>query len=262
MRAACLWIAILCGCGFQIGATVDAAVDVGDGPPDVPDVPMPPMRATTGLLALWTFSEGAGTVARDTSGTVPALDLTVRRGSVTWDATAGTMTLGPITELGSTLPDSGVATVVNGTSGVTFEVWTQPTFASPTPVMIAGVSQDVISRNVSIFQIGSTWVGRIRTSSDPDGGPPLVATTPATTAMTHLVLVADSTQRTFYVNGVAEAVSTAAAPVGWANFPMQLGSERNNAVTWQGTFALTAIYRRGLSAQEVRDNFLAGSSVP
>jgi hypothetical protein len=245
-------------CSFSVDAVTDAR------PPDAssedapePDAPLEPARVSANLIALWTLDETEGLVAR-TSGGTPPLDLKVRQGTVAW--TAGAMTLAAQTELGSDDPAFAIVSACNASHEVTFEAWVKPSSATPVPVVIAGIAPNTGLRNVSLFQIDGTWRARVRTNRDQDGQPELTTGPMSidTTSWTHLVVVADSTQRALYVDGAVADYSEPAGPLNWENYPMQLGAERDGTPMWPGAFALVAIYDRGLSPEEVMMNFTVG----
>src|SRR6185436_6797551 len=109
----------------------------------------------------------------------------------------------------------------------------QGTLAAPR--LIAGLcSKGSTRRNISILQAGPRWVARVRTALDAggrfaeNGKPDLVSTVDLTPgAMTHLVVVADATQRILYVDGRADATDAVpGTPAGWdSSYKMALGNE-------------------------------------
>jgi hypothetical protein len=261
-------LACTIGCGFQSAASVvgdaaggsdgsDAAIDGGVAPDTGP-----PLRTRAGLIGLWEFDETAGTTVADTSDQVPKVPLTVTVGSVTF--------------AGSTMTPKGVAVIASGPAphlnanvlasrAVTLEAWVMAASADQgsltAPVVIAGLCSSVNARNVSLLQAGKRWLARVRTTADPNGKPDLISTTDLTPGvMTHLVVVADATQRILYVNGKPDSVDLApSAPLNWDKaYKMALGNELSQNRQWAGSFALVAMYDRALSAALVELNRLAG----
>jgi hypothetical protein len=105
----------------------------------------------------------------------------------------------------------------------------------------------------------------VRTTADANGGPDLTSSTDITPgAMTHLVVVADATQRILYVNGKADAVDPAPGPpLNWdTSYKMVLGNELAQGRQWTGTFALVAMYNQALTGALVTTNYSAGPNGP
>jgi hypothetical protein len=105
----------------------------------------------------------------------------------------------------------------------------------------------------------------VRTTADVNGKPDLVSTTDIVAgAMTHLVLVADATQRILYVDGKADVTDPAPGPpLGWdASYKMLLGNEFSQNRPWAGTFALVAMYKQALTSQLVTLNYGVGPNGP
>jgi hypothetical protein len=258
------------GCGFRSPAgaldasdgngTRDASSDV-DAMVDAPD-PGPPTRTRAGLIGLWEFDETTGTTIGDTGDGTPKVPLTVNPGTVTF--AAGTMTPIGVAVITSGPSPHLNADVVNA-QAVTLEAWVMPSLGTQgtagAPVVVAGLSSSINARNISILQAGTRWLARVRTTADPNGGPNLLSTTDITPGvMTHLVVVADATQRILYVDGKADVTDPAPGPpLGWdKNYKMVLGNELSQNRQWAGTFALVAVYRQALTSQLVGQNHAAG----
>ena len=271
MRVALACLVCVAGCGFQSSAAAGDASDANqvpaDGAADAPDTG-PASRTRTGLIGLWEFNETAGTTIGETSGATPAVPLTVAPpGIVTFSA--GTMTPVGMEVISSGTPRVHLNADVNASHAVTLEAWVMPgggnqgTVAAP--AVVAGLCATVYSRNISILQAGKRWVARVRTTADGNGGPDLTSSTDITPgAMTHLVVVADATQRILYVNGKADAVDPAPGPpLGWdTTYKMVLGNELAGGRQWTGTFALVAMYNQALTSALVTTNYSAGPNAP
>jgi len=255
-------LAFAIGCGFQspVGA-VDANKPI-DAAPDAPDTG-PATRTRTGLIGLWEFDEttGATTIA-DTSDSTTKVPLTVTVGAVTFSG--GTMTPNGVAVIASAAAPRLNGDVI-GSNAVTLEAWVMPSAADQgsmgNPVLIAGLSSNINSRNISILQAGKRWLARVRTTTDVNGKPDLVSTTEITAnVMTHLVVVADATQRILYVDGKADDTDPAPGPpLNWdASYAMLLGDEQAQNRQWAGTFALVAMYKQALSSALITMNHGAG----
>jgi len=105
----------------------------------------------------------------------------------------------------------------------------------------------------------------VRTTADKNGKPDLIsATDVVANQLTHLVVVADATQRILYVDGVvAFADPVAGAPLAWdPAYRMTLGNEFVRGRQWAGSFALVAVYDAALSQLLVDTNFKVGPDGP
>lgn len=86
-----LLVVVLGACGFREGRAAISSSDAApDASPDGEVIPqdLAPARVSSGLIALYTFAEGTGTIAHDTSGVSPALDLTLPGTGVSWTSGA------------------------------------------------------------------------------------------------------------------------------------------------------------------------------
>jgi Concanavalin A-like lectin/glucanases superfamily len=272
---ACLACATGCGfhsnaaqedAGTEVDASVDAASDVDaaiDAPPDMASS----ARTRAGLIGLWEFDDAPGTMIADTSDHTPKVPLAaLAPGAVTFaDST--------MTPVGATVvASSGVPHFnreINATHAVTLEVWVQAASADQgtvvAPVLIAGVSRSPMSRNISLMQAGTHWLARVRvdrqTEDEKNGKPDLISTTEITAgSMTHLVVVADATQRVLYVNGKPDTIDPAPrAPASWEDdYPMVLGIEWTQSRQWLGTFALVALFEQALGPSRIVQHYDAG----
>lgn len=255
------------GCQFEHGvAGIDAAGDARDAAPDVLDVDAGLSRVTSGLIGFWTFDDAASSrMLADTSGTAMPVHLEIMSSAT---IAAPTIANGMLT---AELPgrvvsrqNTHLAADCQSAAGVTLEAWIRPSSATEgtasQPKFVVGLAANITSRNVAILQAGDKWVGRVRTTAAADGTPSLVSTSTAmTTDMTHVIITADATTRTMYINDVAEAVDTPGAPMGWdLTYPLAVLDEYQHARQWTGAIALIALYSRALSASEVHENYVAG----
>jgi hypothetical protein len=274
---ACL--ACTAACGFHSAAgpvdasasdgpevALDAAIDAAPLPPDA----RPPSRARDGLVGLWTFDEPAGTAvtttAADTASAGAPVPLKVVFGTVSY--AGGAMTPGDLAVVTSDPAPHLNTDVVRGFA-VTLEAWVRTDRAdqgtASAPAMVAGLSASIVSRNISLLQIGTHWVARVRTTADKNGQPDLTSSAEIVPDhLTHLVVVADATQRVLYVDGeVAFADPVAGAPRSWdTSYRMLLGNELSGNRQWAGSFALVAVYARALSKPQIDTNFALGPDGP
>lgn len=278
MKIVLAFLACTVGCGFQSRATGDVDASVPDAAPvDAPELDAfePPIdappdapemgRTRAGLIGLWEFDEATNPLAlttADTSGVEPP---------VTLNATFNTMTIGS-----GAMSPNGIAVITSPprprldqqamtARAVTLEAWVKPSLAEQgsleQPAVVAGLNGTIKTRNISLMQAGTKWLARVRTTADQNGGPDLLSDVDvAADTMTHLMVIADSTQRVLYVNGVlAASTMPPGPPLAWDQaYAMTLGNEGSGNRQWTGTFALVAIYARALGTEQVTNHYNAG----
>jgi Concanavalin A-like lectin/glucanases superfamily len=239
------------------GSPRDAKAEVVDSSDGAP-----PSRTRAGLVGLWGFDEASGTTIADTGDGTPKVPLTVSVGTVMFSAS--TMTPNGVAVIASAPYPHCTAEVVLA-SAVTLEAWVMASAGDQgtvtAPVVVAGLSSSINARDISIMQAGKRWLARVRTTADVNGKPDLLSTTDVTPGvMTHLVVVADATQRILYVDGKADAIDPAPGPLlNWdASYRMLLGDELAQNRQWAGTFALVAMYKQALPSTLVMMNHAAG----
>jgi hypothetical protein len=222
-----------------------------------------PTRVTSGLLALYTFKEGAGAIVHDTSGVVPTLDVTVGvPANTTWTATG--LRIDTATVLLSSAPAVKVASGIAASNQLTLEAWITPSslttqFASGR-LIDCGPSGAPGQSNFDLAQVGSTWGGSLKLGA---GNTAITPGIPVTLARTHFVLMRDALGAwTAFINGTSAA--TGNLPGTFANFwdtttaLLALGNSAGSARPFLGTLHLAALYSRALSAAEVKQNYNVG----
>lgn len=148
-------------------------------------------------------------------------------------------------------------------NGVSLEVWVSANRAQGTlvaPVLVAGLSASVNSRNISLLQADGQWLGRVRTGADGNGGPDLLSTSPVVNGqMTHIVVVAGASERAIYVNGQLEGADVPGSLATWeTSYRMLMANELNGTRPWLGSFEMVAMYARTLDAEEITQNYMLG----
>lgn len=272
MKVALAWLACTAGCGFhalavaEVDAGDNTASDAGDTSDAPIDVAAPPARTRAGLIGLWELDETSGLTINDTSDATPKVPLTVvPPGSVTFAASS--MTPNGIVLIESTpVPHLNVDVTTAG--AVTLEAWVMPAAANQgsltAPVVVAGLSASILSRNISIMQAGKRWLARVRTTTGPNGlngQPDLISNVDITAGvMAHLVVVDDATQWILYVDGTPDAIDPIPGPpLGWdGTYRMLLGNEISQNRQWAGSFALVAMFNQALTQALVETNHRAG----
>jgi hypothetical protein len=235
----------------------DATDDDGDGGP-----PRPP-RVTAGLVALYDFDEGSGTIVRDKSGVPPALDLSGSAPAMRW--VAGGLQLTAATQVSSSGNAQKIIAACQATSEVTFEAWVTPSAAPQGQVGFAArimqIGNDNNSFNLLVGPIGADYRFNIYSASGQ--AVPTTTGSLATASLTHLVATRTAGgSATLHVTTSASSTAVNASQGGglggWNGWPLTLGSTQTGDQPWLGTYHLVAFYARALTAAEVAQNFAAG----
>ena len=256
----------LTGCGFTPGrlaastdggATSDADALATDGPPLDAAV-----RVSDGLVALYTFEEGAGTTVVDRSGVGTALDLTIANPTnVTWGD--GTLTIVTDTLVASPAVATKVLDACRAADAMTLEAWITPSVVGgffPRVVTLSASNNDLAA---TLMAIDSHFEFRMLGPMTDANGLPSLNTPDNTVALMaiHVALVSEpGGMRRTYVDGVERATDGRGGDLAsWGTqHRLGLGNEIDGGRPWLGTFDLVAIYSRALTASEIAQNRTAG----
>jgi hypothetical protein len=220
---------------------------------------VPGGRVTDGLIALYDFQEGSGTVVGDSSGAVPAIDLAITTpGAVSW-IESGLDIIGNAT-IEAAVATTRLATACAATDEVTLELWITP--ESDTAFgKIAYLSDGSSELDIGIMQIGSAYIARIRSDLTGTDGVPAIdsADGDAAERLTHVVVTrSDPGERRVYVDGRLRSTSVASGELDWIERELVIADQANDDDSWFGTYHLMAMYDRALTPTEVARNFAAG----
>ena len=229
-------------------------------------------------IALWEFKTGTGSVAFDSSGIDPAMDLNFF-GDVTWfggwGITIGSGAAGPGKAQASTVASRKVFDILNESGEFSIEAWVVPANVTQEMSRIVSYSSGQASRNFTLQQTMYNYDFLLRTNAvDADGNPvtslngdPQLSTPDddevLQATLQHVVATYDPVNgRRIYVNGML-ATQTDPVPGGtfsaWQdNMAFILGNEASSDGLWEGTFRLAAVHRRALSEEQINQNFDAG----
>jgi hypothetical protein len=230
-------------------------------------------------VALWEFKTGTGSIAYDTSGVDPAIDLNFS-GDVTWyggwGITIGAdMSAGPGKAQGSTVASKKVHDVLVDSGEFSIEAWVVPANVAQEMRRIVSYSAGQSSRNFTLQQTLYNYDFLLRTNAQDANAMPLTTlngdpqlSTPDAdevlqATLQHVVATYNPIDgRKIYVNGVL-ATQTDPVPGGtlvpWQdNFALILGNEASSDAVWEGTFRLAAVHRRALTEEQINQNFDAG----
>ena len=222
-------------------------------------------RYTSNMIGLWEFKTGRGTVAYDTSGVEPALNLNLS-GDVSWVGGWG-INLRSGKAQGSTSASRKLHDLIRATGEYSIEAWVAPANVTQEDAYIVSYAGGTPARNVTLGQKQYDYEHYLRTTGTGLNGEPRVATPSAQevlqATLQHVVITWDASNgRRIYVNGELVPVTDATAGTSIADwndtFALVLGNEVSNDRRWQGVLKLVAIHNRALSATQIRQNFSAG----
>jgi len=231
-------------------------------------------RNTTGLIALYSFSEGEGNLVRDRSGLMPAIDLRIEKGgTVQWLPGGGVEITSPAL-IRSTAPASRLITACKSSNEITIEVWVRPAqLVLPEPEhpgRIVTLSKTFELRNATLQQgdfkrtESSYYHARLRTSKTNDEGDPPLPSAEGTlkTVLTHVVFTRDSAGNgRLYIDGVERSTQKVGGT--FANWEtgavfLCLANELERNRAWLGSLHFVALYSRALSVNDVRIHYALG----
>jgi|GEM_PF-426534 len=220
-------------------------------------------RVTTGLIALYPFTESGGSVVHDYSGYQTPLDLTIADpNNVSW--VGNTLSINSGTIIKSSGPAAKINTACGQTNEITVEAWVaSANLTQGGPTRIATHSVNTGLRNWTLGQEGDDYISRVRTTATTGQGTPdlngnnnAVATT-----LQHVVFTRDAVGAwTLYVDGaVAETGTRGGDFSNWdSGYEFALANELTNDRDWLGDMHLVAVYNVALSQGDIQQNFAVG----
>jgi hypothetical protein len=254
------------GGGGQVDRISSATQQLSDGQED-----LGAERHKDHLIAFWDFKEGSGTIAHDTSGVAPAMDLTLT--GTRWMSNYGIQIesgKASATRTTSRKLYDKIANVTTGTQQYTVEAWVIPANTTQEgPARIITYSSNPGSRNFHIGQTLYTYDVRNRSvlpTVDSNGRPALItyaADQDLQATLQHVVVTYDQYRgRRIYVDGVFTDDLDEQGPGRLWNWDPQhtfvLGNEPSNDRLWLGKIQLVAIYDLALTQAQIEQNFDAG----
>jgi len=222
-------------------------------------------RYENAQVALWEFKTGTGTVAFDTSGVEPAIDLNFF-GEVSWFGGWG-VTIGGGKLQGSTAASKKLYDKILATGEYSIEAWVIPANVTQEMARIVSYSAGDDARNFTLQQTLYNYEFRHRSTATSLNGDPQLSTPDADevlqATLQHVVATYSPVEgRKIYVNGVLVTQMDPVAPGSMADwqdtFALVLGNEVSSDGLFQGTIRLAAIHNRALSAEQVIQNFDVG----
>jgi hypothetical protein len=222
-------------------------------------------RYNSNIIGLWEFKTGKGSVAYDTSGIEPALNLNLS-GDVTWMGGWG-INIRSGKAQGSTTASKKLNDLIQATGEYTIEAWVAPGNVAQENARIIAYSGGTATRNFTLAQTLYSYDAYNRSTKTNQNGDPKLTTSAADedlqATLQHVVVTYDPVNgRRIYVNGVFTGDADP-APGGtladWDDtFAFVLGNEVSGDRQFQGVLRFVAIFNRALTAQQVQTNFQAG----
>jgi hypothetical protein len=229
--------------------------------------PVSNVRITRGILALYDFHEGAGTVVHDIAGPAPVYNLEIKDpNNVKWMDGGGIEFTGNALIQGSG-GAKAVRDAIAASGEFSVEAWIVPTVGSQggaVPAQVLTFSNGPADKNFSFGQDGADMDFRLRTSTTGVGAtlPAVAIPNPSGTAAVHFVITRDQTGKiTVYRNG--EKIATAPERIegnlaNWGEYSLALGGDVSRENFWRGKIQLVALYGRALAPAEIKANRSAG----
>jgi hypothetical protein len=222
-------------------------------------------RYSANTIGLWEFKTGSGSVAYDTSGVEPALNLNIS-GDVTWVGGWG-LNVRSGKAQGSTTASRKLHDLIKATGEYSIEAWVAPGNVAQEDSRIVSYSGGTTARNFMLGQTLYSYDFYNRSTRTDTAGDPKLTTAAADedlqATLQHVVVTFDPVRgRRIYVNGVfTEDLDP--APGGtltdWDDtFAFVLGNEVSGTRQFQGVFRLVAVYNRALTEPQIQTNFQAG----
>ena len=222
-------------------------------------------RYNSNLVGLWEFKTGSGTVAYDTSGVEPALNLSLS-GDFSWVGGWG-VNIRSGKAQGSTTASRKLHDLIKATGEYTVEAWVAPGNVAQEEARIVSYSGGTTTRNFMLGQTLYSYDFYNRSSSTGQGGDPVLTTSAddedLQATLQHVMATYDPVEgRRIYVNGEytddLDPV-TGGTLADWDDtFAFVLGNEVSGDRQFQGVFRLVAVYNRALTPAQVAQNFEAG----
>ena len=223
-------------------------------------------RYEAATIAKYEFKTGMGSIAYDTSGTEPALNLTMS-GDVTWVGGWGINVKMGGKAQGTAATSKKLSDLIKSTGEFTIEAWANNANVAQENAFIVSYSAGANARNATLAQNMYTYQGYTRSDKTGANGNPVLLTRAADqdaqAALQHVVMTYSPVEgRRIYVNGV---YTGDADPQGggsladWDDtFALVLGNETSTNRQWEGVLRMVAVHNRALTPSQIQQNFDAG----
>jgi hypothetical protein len=225
-------------------------------------------RYDNNVIALYEFKTGSGSIAYDTSGVEPALNLTLTDPATMWVGGWGINIKDGNSAYGSTSASKKLADQIKSTGEFSIEAWMAPADVVQEDAYAVTYSAGKDARNFTLGQHAYQYEAMTRTSETDGNGMPSLLTSDkdrdAQASLQHVVLTYDPINgRKIYVNGQftgdVDPKGGGGSLTDWDDsFKLVLGNEASNDRKWSGLIRLVAIHNRALTLEQVQQNFAAG----
>ncbi|MBI1296162.1 S8 family serine peptidase [bacterium] len=218
-----------------------------------------------GLVALYLFDEGTGSIVYDASGVGTPHNLTIQDPTnVTWFDGGLSVDFDTIIQ-GSVAP-AKLYDACQANSELTVETWVAPAFEyQDGPARIVTASANINQRNFTLGQEWDEYIGRLRTSSagDTNGMPELGSGEDYLISPTLMHVVYTHQQNGneyFFLDGVqVKEQHRQGSFSNWdRTYRLALANEFSMDRPWLGELHKVAIYCKALSPDTIYDNYVAG----
>jgi concanavalin A-like lectin/glucanase superfamily protein len=224
-------------------------------------------RYDNNVIALYEFKTGSGSIAYDTSGVEPALNLTLSAANM-WVGGWGINIQAGQKAQGSTTASKKLADQIKASGEFSIEAWMAPADVVQEDAYAVSYSAGTMARNATLAQRAYQYEAMTRTSETDANGMPTLLTLDkdrdAQAALQHVVLTYDPVNgRKIYVNGQftgdVDPRGGGGSLSDWDDsFALVLGNETSSNRQWKGVMRLVAIHNRALTQEQIQQNFAAG----
>jgi hypothetical protein len=223
-------------------------------------------RYESATIAKYEFKTGMGNIIYDTSGTEPALNLTMS-GDVNWVGGWGINVKPGGKAQGTAAASKKLTDLIKSTGEFTIEAWANNANVAQENAYIVSYSAGVNARNFTVAQRMYQYEGFTRSDKTGANGNPILQTRAADmdaqAALQHVVMTYSPVEgRRFYVNGVYTGDTDAQGGGSLADwddtFALVLGNETSTNRQWEGVLRLVAVHNRALTPAQIQQNFDAG----
>lgn len=227
-------------------------------------------RYETHQIVRYFFKEGSGTVAHDTSGVDPAVDLNFT-GSITWSGGWGINIAGGGHAQATTSASKKIADRIKASGEYTVEAWVAPNNVAQENAYIASYSGSKDTSNFVLDQREYQYEVRARSDKTDNNGEPSLLTKDtdqdAQASLQHVVVTYDPVHgRKIYVNGNdtgdTDPLGAGGNLSNWDDtFAFILGDapgDSDGKEQFLGLVKFLAIHDRALTPEQIQQNFAAG----
>ena len=224
------------------------------------------------IIALYEFKTGSGSIALDSSGVAPDLNLTLSPNpdtspDISWVGGWGISITNGRAQ-GSTASSKKLRDLIVSTGEYSIEAWVAPANVTQEgPARIISYSAGTTARNFTLGQTQYNYDFMQRSSTTDANGEPMLSTADADedlqASLQHVVVTYDPLNgRRIYVNGVftddMDPVPTGNLGDWDDTFAFVLGNEVSGDRQWKGVIRMVAIHNRSLTPEQIQQNFDVG----